>query len=361
MADVATTTIAGLKVGARVMGFGKKPRAKKKRASQAPRSGRDCVAGTEVGHATAIRRTGRGRGPAPGTVADGRMGLDPRHPHPHRRDAARVAGPAAPGRASPRCSRRFPYDFLYGSIAADTSFAKRYARVGRHCHNWNVAYDILDRARDDSPCARSATGTSRTSRADVMAHNNFVPHQLAITTSSSGAGHSYWESRFETATGERWARRAREVILLDHQRSDEHLDRILSPTIFSTRTNRRIFRGMVTVTDLGSWQRLMAVAAARSQYPLRHATVGAHLDRAFDYVVDFLVRGEASAPRQFDPSGEEALREAKRLRKDALAAGGERGARREAALRFGLRTEDLGWTARLPAPLHAIRDETEVA
>ncbi len=256
--------------------------------------------------------------------------------------------------------KRFPYDFLYGSIAADTSFAKRYARVGRHCHNWNVAYDILDRARDDALRAFSY-GYLAHLAADVVAHNNFVPHQLAITTSSSGAGHSYWESRFETATGERWARRAREVILLDHQRSDEHLDRILSPTIFSTRTNRRIFRGMVTVTDLGSWQRLMAVAAARSQYPLRHATVGAHLDRAFDYVVDFLVRGEASAPRQFDPSGEEALREAKRLRKDALAAGGERGARREAALRFGLRTEDLGWTARLPARLHAIKDETEVA
>ena len=164
--------------------------------------------------------------------------------------------------------KAFPYDFLYGSIAADTSFAKRYARVGRHCHNWNVAYDILDRARDDSLRAFSYGYLAHLS-ADVIAHNHFVPHQLAITTSSSGAGHSYWESRFETATGDQWARRAREVILLDHQRADEHLDRILSPTIFSTRTNRRIFRGMVTVTDLGSWQRLMAVAAERSRYPLR--------------------------------------------------------------------------------------------
>ena len=46
--------------------------------------------------------------------------------------------------------RAFPYDFLYGSIAADTSFAKRYAKVGQHCHNWNVADDILGRARDDA-------------------------------------------------------------------------------------------------------------------------------------------------------------------------------------------------------------------
>lgn len=255
----------------------------------------------------------------------------------------------------------YPYDFLYGSIAADTSFAKRYARVGQHCHNWNVAYDILDKARDDALRAFSYGYLSHLS-ADVVAHNHYVPHQLAISSSSSGAGHSYWESRFETSTGEQWARRAREVILLDHARSDEHLDRILSPTIFSTRTNRRIFRGMVTVTDLGSWQRMMAVMAARSRWPLRDATVAAHLDRSFDYVVDFLVQGEASAPRKFDPSGEEALRDAKRLRKAALAAGGERGVRREAAERFGLPDDALMWTPLLPERLFTPRptDETVV-
>lgn len=254
----------------------------------------------------------------------------------------------------------YPYDFLYGSIAADTSFAKRYARVGQHCHNWNVAYDILDKARDDALRAFSYGYLSHLS-ADVVAHNHYVPHQLAISSSSSGAGHSYWESRFETSTGEQWARRAREVILLDHARSDEHLDRILSPTIFSTRTNRRIFRGMVTVTDLGSWQRMMAVMAERSRWPLRDATVAAHLDRSFDYVVDFLVRGEVSAPRKFDPSGEDALREAKRLRKDALAAGGERGVRREAAERFGLPDDALAWTPLLPERLFTPRPTDETA
>jgi len=254
----------------------------------------------------------------------------------------------------------YKYDFLYGSIAADTSFAKRYARVGRHCHNWNVADDILDRSRDDALRAFSYGYLSHLS-ADVVAHNHYVPHQLAITSSSSGAGHSYWESRFETSTGEQWARRAREVILLDHGRADEHLDRILSPTIFSTRTNRRIFRGMVTVTDLGSWQRMMATMAERSRWPLRDATVGAHLDRAFDYVVDFLVRGEASVPRRFDPSGEEALREAKLLRKSALAAGGERGARREAAERFRLADESLGWVERLPERLFTPRAAPDAA
>ena len=38
--------------------------------------------------------------------------------------------------------RAFPYDFLYGSIAADTSLAKKYVPTGRHCHSWNVGLEI---------------------------------------------------------------------------------------------------------------------------------------------------------------------------------------------------------------------------
>jgi hypothetical protein len=247
--------------------------------------------------------------------------------------------------------KAFPYDFLYGSIAADTSFAKRYAKVGRHCHFWSVGDDILDRARDDALRA-FGYGYLAHLAADVVAHNHFVPHQLAITSTTSGVGHSYWESRFESETGEQWPRRAHELILLDHGRADEHLDRILSPTIFSTPTNRRIFRSMVHVTDMGSWQRVMALMAQNSRWTLRGQVVSAHLDRAFEYVVDLLARGTAATPRQFDPSGDDALREAKRIRKLALERGGERAARKDAADRFALPTEALRWTPRLPAPLY---------
>ena len=38
----------------------------------------------------------------------------------------------------------FPYDFLYGSIAADTSIAKKYAAAGRHCHAWNIGLEIRE-------------------------------------------------------------------------------------------------------------------------------------------------------------------------------------------------------------------------
>jgi hypothetical protein len=243
-----------------------------------------------------------------------------------------------------------PFEFLYGSIAADTSFAKRYAKVGRHCHHWHVGDEILDHARDDSLRA-FGYGYLAHLAADVVAHNHFVPHQLAISSATSGTGHAYWEARFESALGEQWSRRAREVILLNHVAADAHLDRILSPTIFSTSTNRRIFRGMVHASDIGTYQKMLSLMAANSRWPLRSPVVAAHLDRAFDYIVDLMASGATATARKSDPSGEDALREAKLIRKGALERGGERAARKDAADRFALPATELVWVPRLPRPL----------
>ncbi|MHB1313608.1 MAG: zinc dependent phospholipase C family protein [Gemmatimonadaceae bacterium] len=245
----------------------------------------------------------------------------------------------------------FPYDFLYGSIAADTSIAKKYARFGRHCHHWYVGLEILDRARDDTLRA-FAYGYLSHLAADVVAHNWFVPHQLAVTSSTAAIGHSYWESRFETHLGERHSRRAHEIILLDHARSDDHLDRILSPTIFSTHTNRRIFRGMVRVTDSESWQRIFALMAEKSRWDLAERDVGAYLGRSFDYVVDFLRRADGSEPYAHDPSGDEPLRAAKAVRRTAMRAGGDDAAQEAATRHFGLPPTSLAFTAALGDPLY---------
>lgn len=246
--------------------------------------------------------------------------------------------------------RAFPYDFLYGSIAADTSIAKKYAAAGRHCHSWMVGLEILDRARDE-PLRAFSFGYLAHLAADVVAHNYFVPRQLAVTSSTAALGHSYWEVRFETHLGERSARRARELILLDHTRSDTHLDRILSPTIFSTPTNRRIFRGMVRVSDMESWQRVFQLATGYSRWDLPTGQVGVYLDRSFNYVVDLLNRMDAAEPYAFDPSGDLRLRLAKRVRREALRMGGEDRLLEEADLHFGMPASPLAHAASLPAPL----------
>jgi zinc dependent phospholipase C len=247
--------------------------------------------------------------------------------------------------------REFPYDFLYGSIAADTSIAKKYAPAGRHCHSWTVGMEILDGARDD-PLRAFGLGYLAHLAADAVAHNYFVPMQLALTSSTTALGHSYWESRFETHLGTECARRARELILIDHSRSDGLLDRVLSPTIFSTPTNRRIFRGMVIAADNESWQRIFSLMTENSRWDLGDAEVGRYLARSYDFIIDLLQRMEGAEPLQLDPSGDEALRMAKIVRRRVLREAGEQRLREEADRQFGLPPTELRHAARLGSPIY---------
>lgn len=237
--------------------------------------------------------------------------------------------------------RAFPFDFLYGNIAADTSIAKKYAPVGRHCHAWHVGDEIYDLAHEDTLRA-FGLGYLAHLAADTVAHNHFVPRQLVVTASKTALGHSYWESRFETHLGDAYARTAREVIVMDHSSNDAHLDRIISPTIFSVGTSRRIFRGMVRVTDTTSWQRAFHIMAENSRWDLPNEDVERHMQVAFDWVMDTLSGSDGPA-RKLDPSGGAALHRAKRIRRDAQRNGGSREdhLRETADEQFGLPDDSL--------------------
>ena len=248
----------------------------------------------------------------------------------------------------------YPYDFLYGSIAADTSIAKKYAAAGRHSHSWNLGFEIHDKAESEALRA-FALGYLAHLAADSVAHNYFVPHQLTITSSTAALGHSYWESRFDMHIGERFSRTAKQLILRDHSHSDEHLDRILSPTIFSTPTNRRIFRGMVYVADSESWQRIFHLVEEKSRWDLTEQEVGTYMVRAFDYIVDLLTRLDLAEPFRLDPAGTVPLREAKKVRRAALRRGGEEHVLEQAQQHFGLPRSVLQYAVGLPEPLYPPR------
>jgi len=213
--------------------------------------------------------------------------------------------------------RAFPYDFLYGSIAADTSIAKKYAPVGRHCHSWHVGREIVDRA-DTERLRAFGLGYLAHLAADTVAHNFFVPRQLVVASTTIAIGHSYWESRFETHLGDEFARTAMDVIRMDHAPADGLLDRVLSPTIFSVRTSRRLFRGMVGLTETQSWQAAFRVVAERSRWDLSDEEVERQMRVSFQLVMEILAREETAQAVKLDPAGDASLGLAKRVRLDVI-------------------------------------------
>ena len=265
----------------------------------------------------------------------------------------------------------FPFDFLYGSIAPDTSFAKKYVPPGRHSHFWNVGLETYERADRDALRA-FGLGYLAHLAADTIAHNYFVPRQLLLTTSTTTMGHSYWESRVEVHLSDAFARKARDLILLDHTPADRHLESIISPTLFSVRTNRRIFRGMVHLADSRSWKRAMQAARDRSRWLLDLQDIDRHLGLAYDYTMDVIASMHAdpsvAKAMGLDPSGAGALRVAKRLRRRAMELGKLGSPARLLELaeeRFGVRSLELGyWAQSAPdrpwlAPDSELRREIE--
>jgi hypothetical protein len=248
--------------------------------------------------------------------------------------------------------RAYPFDFLYGNIAADSSIAKHYAPLGRHCHYWHVGQEIHDLAASD---ALRAFGLGYLSHlaADTIAHNYFVPRQLMLTSSTAAVGHSYWETRVEAHLGDAYAKTAKDVIRRDHTPADAHLDRIIAPTIFSVRTNRRLFRGMVHLTETTSWQRASQVAREYSRWPLSDEDVERHLALSFDFMMELLAESAASA-RHLDPSGERPLKTAKEMRRRVMREAGRRDTaslQNAAQEHFGLPERALVFWSRLQRKL----------
>jgi hypothetical protein len=217
--------------------------------------------------------------------------------------------------------RRYPLSFLYGNVAADISFAKKYVPAGRHSHYWHVGEEILAGARNERLRA-AGLGYLCHLAADTVAHNYFVPRQLMLTSSTKALGHSYWEHRLDVELGEGYTGRAREVVMeYDHSEADNLFDTILSGTIFSFETNRRLFRGMVRFQDNDRWHHVFGRVLERSRWGLRDPEIEEYLSNSFDSMVDYLLRRRASFAAGRDPIGDFNLQLSKKVRRLALRDG----------------------------------------
>ncbi|MCG6989064.1 MAG: zinc dependent phospholipase C family protein [Gemmatimonadetes bacterium] len=214
---------------------------------------------------------------------------------------------------------RFPLHFLYGSVAADISFAKKYVPEGRHCHNWSVGEEILE-AADSEPLAAVGYGYLAHLAADTVAHNVFVPRQLLLTSTTQAIGHTYWEHRMDMHVGEDFLSQARHLVVeYDHTDADALFDDVLSRTIFSFRTNRMIFRQMIRFQGYERWQRVFDKVLAKSRFDLPDPAVDDYFARSFDQVVGYLRDRGTSPAASLDPVGELSLRLAKKARRLALS------------------------------------------
>lgn len=214
--------------------------------------------------------------------------------------------------------------YLYGCIAADIIQAKKYTRsIYTHCHCWPVGWQVSEAAKTEREQA-FAYGYLSHLAGDVFSHNHFVPAQLIVSYNARTLGHAYWEARFDAAQRrDRW-RLLKVVLESRYQDCDQLVSRVVERTLFSFRTNKRIFNSLLGVQQLGQWQTMVRSLGERSRFRLPAGDIGRFNTVCVDAIRDLLQNGRESACQHADPIGQDALDRAIKLRRK-LRALGDRG------------------------------------
>ena len=208
-----------------------------------------------------------------------------------------------------------PRDFLYGCISADITLGKKFTDYMLNCHRWRIGRKVLQAARTDSERA-CAYGYLCHLAADVIAHNYFVPYKIMRSFATVTMKHAYWEMRFETfVTRDIWET-AQDVCRTDQRANDELMRSVLTNTIFSFGTNKRIFNSIMLLSRLEKWQKVMQTLSDKSRYVLSDKDREEYLQLTMEAVFRFLQQPKDSKLLQADPTGERALAMAEAVRKN---------------------------------------------
>ena len=203
-------------------------------------------------------------------------------------------------------------DFLYGSISADITLGKKYTHYLKHCHSWNMGFQVLDAADNDAQRA-CAYGYLAHLAADTVAHSYMVPYKMIRSYNTVLLNHAYWELRFESQIPDQIWQEARLLAWLDFKQHDQLLRRVLVNTLFSFGTNKRLFNSMLLISRIRRWQRLLQAVDRRSKWVVSEEERLEYLELAFQAVVSIL-SDEKSPYLQADPTGERAINIAQRIR-----------------------------------------------
>lgn len=207
-----------------------------------------------------------------------------------------------------------PKDFLYGCLAPDITVGKKYTHYLLNCHRWGIGRTLLKEAETDHQRA-CAYGYLCHLAADAVAHNYFVPYKIIRSFAAITMKHAYWEMRFEGFVEKDIWKKAHAVCRADQRGNDILLRSVLTTTIFSFGTNKRIFNSIMVMARMERLQKILHTFSSKSRYQLAEADRDEYMELAREAILDFLQHPEDSKFLKVDPTGERALAAADALRK----------------------------------------------
>lgn len=198
--------------------------------------------------------------------------------------------------------KKYPKDFLYGNLAADIIFGKKFAGELYHCHHWDVALPLLDQAKTDSQKAFIYGYLTHLS-VDTVAHNYFVPYQTIRSYEALTLRHTYWEMRYDLKMPDRVWSVLEEIGQEDYSDNDDLLSNTLKRALFSFKTTKKIFDNILLLQRTRRWRNAAQILTDRSTYSLHMEDVNDFKGLCYNVSVDFLKHPDKALAFQADPTG----------------------------------------------------------
>lgn len=204
--------------------------------------------------------------------------------------------------------------FSYGNVATDTVFAKKMSKVKQVCHRWETGFSLLDRAESDAGRA-FAYGYLAHLAADTVAHNKYLPRQMAVSRSTIAFGHFYWEVRADAMVQDGHWRTLRKLVHGEYHEPERLLRLHLQRTMLSYGTNRVLFRQINMLASEDAWLRSVRFWDRLSRFRLDSDVVSGYHGESLERIIDVLSKGRGSLVLHEDPNGNNALSYARAQRR----------------------------------------------
>jgi hypothetical protein len=143
--------------------------------------------------------------------------------------------------------RQYRQDFLYGNLMADTIIGKKYLPDDKSSHSWDVGLKLLEQA-DTWPAKSFAYGYLSHLAADTVAHG-------VLTEDKRNAGHAWIELKADSVINKVYWLQSMSFSKAVQRRNDLFLETSLDRFLFSFKTNKRIYKGIVFLSLLNRERR----------------------------------------------------------------------------------------------------------
>jgi len=197
---------------------------------------------------------------------------------------------------------RYRKDFILGNLLADVMIGKKLSARRKSSHHWTGGWRLMENAHHDRTRA-FALGFLTHLAADTVAHNKFIPNQIARTGSSVLLGHLYWELMADQLTGPANRKTLRRLLKEPAIAHEQLLEDHLYPDMVWFGFNKSIFTRVTRVTHSRRFNLAVKLCRELSAWPLHCRDLNDYKAMAGERMLDILLNGRKSKLLKEDPNG----------------------------------------------------------